>query len=142
MILMCVLFFIQGLGQGFTDLGKYRSYRRSLEQSFLGGTNIILAMWGVNAASPLNIAQLGYGIGAIFVNILVQPFLGENNLPINSTNYNTSTSSDAHIVVPYTIIGTICTLIAIGFLYFYIKELQSQRQKLQLQEVNRKCVIS
>lgn len=116
------------------------------EQSFQGGTNIILAMWGVNAASPLNIAQLGYGVGAIFVNVLVQPFLKENDLPMNSTHNmftaTNGTSSSSDIVVPYTIIGALCTLIAIGFTYFYIQELKNRRQKLLSQEVSRKCIIS
>ena len=32
-------------------------------------------MWGANAAAPLNTAHLGYGIGAVLVNLLVRPFL-------------------------------------------------------------------
>ena len=103
-------------------------------------------MWGVNAASPLNIAQLGYGIGAIFVNLLVQPFLKENvssnnftdypsvNLTLTSTN---TTSPNSNIVVPYTITAVLCALIAAGFVYFYIQELKSRRQKLHMQEVRR-----
>ncbi len=57
--LLCGLFFIHGIGQGLTDLG---------------GTNVLLTMWGENAAAPLNIVQLGYGIGAVFINLLVRPF--------------------------------------------------------------------
>ncbi len=68
LILLCALFFFQGLGQGFTDLG---------------GMNVLLTMWGANAAAPLNIVQLGYGLGAIFVNLLVRPFLGNKITSIN-----------------------------------------------------------
>ena len=28
-------------------------------------------MWGANAVAPLNTVELGYGIGAVFVNLLV-----------------------------------------------------------------------
>ncbi|CAF4163435.1 unnamed protein product [Adineta steineri] len=56
LILMCVLSFTQGLSKGFTDLG---------------GNNLLLKMWTVNAAAPLNSVHLGYGLGAVFANLLI-----------------------------------------------------------------------
>jgi hypothetical protein len=32
-------------------------------------------MWSASAAAPLNTAHLGYGIGAVFVNLFVRLFL-------------------------------------------------------------------
>ena len=52
---ICVLFFVQGASQGLTDLS---------------GTNVLLTMWTDHAAAPLSCAHLGYGIGAVFVNVL------------------------------------------------------------------------
>lgn len=37
--------------------------------------NIILVVWGVNATSPLNVAQLGYRMDDILVNLLIKPEL-------------------------------------------------------------------
>ncbi|CAF1445585.1 unnamed protein product, partial [Rotaria sordida] len=56
LILMCILFFIQGLCKNFTDLG---------------GNNLLLTMWGDNAGTSLNSAHFGYGVGAGFVNLLI-----------------------------------------------------------------------
>ncbi len=116
---LCVLFFIQGLGQGFTDLG---------------GMNVLLTMWGVNAAAPLNIVQLGYGLGAIFVNLLVRPFLEKKITSINpmndegSNSSNNRTITESNIVIPYSTTAGFCALVAIGYIYFYMHELKSRKQ--------------
>ena len=79
-------------------------------------------MWGVNAAAPLNLVHLGYGLGAIFVNLLVRPFISQNVLPVNVTN-------NKIIIVPYSITAILCFLIAIGHIFFYIAELRNRRQQ-------------
>ncbi|UJR20184.1 hypothetical protein I4U23_023316 [Adineta vaga] len=129
-IIMCILFFFQGAAQGLTDLG---------------GTNILLTTWGVHAAAPLNTAHLGYGIGAVFVNLIVRPFLtqdvsvvsGASNEIINSTSLSTNlVHRYSNIVIPYIITGALCSLIAAGHLFFYIRELKFQRQKLDPRQVD------
>ncbi|CAF4000005.1 unnamed protein product, partial [Rotaria sp. Silwood1] len=129
LMLMCVLFFFHGTAQGLTDLG---------------GANILLTMWGMNAAAPLNTVHLGYGIGAVFVNLLVRPFLTQKVLSntvtdserINSTLSSVNaTKTNSNIVIPYTITAVLCVLIAAGHIFFYIRELRSQRQKLPVQQI-------
>lgn len=78
-------------------------------------------MWGVNAAAPLNSVHLGYGLGAIFVNLLVRPFISQNVLPIDVTN-------NKIIIIPYSITAILCFLIAIGHIFFYIADLRNRRQ--------------
>jgi fucose permease len=126
LILLCVLFFIQGFAQGSTDLG---------------GTNLIFTMWGVNAAAPLNTAHLGYGIGAVFVNLLVRPFLTGQTIVTTDSVVNSSSTSDnvikanSNIFVPYSITAALCILIAVGHIFFYLRALKSQREKLQVRQV-------
>ncbi|CAF3907492.1 unnamed protein product [Rotaria sp. Silwood1] len=132
-IIMCFLFFIQGVAQGLTDLG---------------GTNILLTMWGANAAAPLNSAHLGYGIGAVIVNLLVRPFLSQtsssssNNLINNNEEINSTLSSvdsrltKSSIVIPYSITALLCLLTAGGHLFFYIKEQKSQRERLEIEQAD------
>jgi fucose permease len=101
-------------------------------------------MWGANAAAPLNSVHLGYGLGAVFVNLLVRPFISKNVLPINVTN-NTGINStlsmidatkvNPNIIIPYSITAILCFLIAVGHIFFYVSELRNRRQKLQVQQV-------
>jgi fucose permease len=104
-------------------------------------------MWGANAAAPLNTAHLGYGIGAVFVNLLVRPFLTKKvlsvNVPVNQVVSSTLSSVDAikatsNIIIPYTITAALCVLIAAGHTFFYIQELRSQKEKLEIQRVRKK----
>ncbi|CAF1925144.1 unnamed protein product [Rotaria magnacalcarata] len=113
LIVMCILFLIQGTAQGLTDLG---------------GTNILLTMWGSNAAAPLNTAHLGYGIGAVFVNLLVRPFLTQKNVNL--------TPNSSSLFIPYSITALLCFLLAIGHLFFYIKEQKNHREILQVQQID------
>jgi fucose permease len=103
-------------------------------------------MWGVNAAAPLNTAHLGYGIGAVLVNLLVRPFLTKNipsinaadNQVVNSTLTSINTiKENSNIFIPYTIVAVLCALIAGGHIFFYLRELKSQRQKLEVRQVRR-----
>jgi fucose permease len=95
-------------------------------------------MWGANAAAPLNIVQLGYGLGAVIVNLLVRPFLPKGVSPITSTLTSTTvTEMKANIFIPYTITAVLCVLIAVGHLFFYIRSLKTGKEKLDVQEVMR-----
>lgn len=115
-----------------------------------GGTNIILTMWGNNAAAPLNTAHLGYGIGAVFVNLLVRPFLGSkvsSVISINDATRNVTSialhtaNQHSNVLVPYTITASLCILIAIGHVFFYVKQLRNPREELQIQQVEEKKLI-
>ena len=101
-------------------------------------------MWGANAAAPLNSAHFGYGIGAIFVNLLVRPFLSQMTSSMNPTaskgvNITESsanmTATSSIIVFPYSITAALCALIAVGHLFFYIRELRKRREKLDARQV-------
>ncbi|CAF1077410.1 unnamed protein product [Adineta steineri] len=124
LILMCVLSFIQGLSKGFTDLG---------------GNNLLLKMWTVNAAAPLNLVHLGYGVGAIFSNLLVQPFITQKNSSLNVTNHvgTNATHVNPNIVIPYSITAVLCFFVAIGHMLFYILVLRNRRQKSQEQQFDK-----
>jgi fucose permease len=112
----------------------------------IGGTNLLLTMWGANAAAPLNTAHLGYGIGAVFVNLLVRPFITQKVLSIsttddqgaNSTVLSVSTiKAKSNIVIPYSITAVLCVLIAAGHTFFYIQQLRKQKQRLEVLEVRK-----
>lgn len=107
LIVLCVVCFLLGIGHGLTDLG---------------GTKLLFSMWGMNSAAPLNIVRLGYGIGAILMNLFVQPFLPQSNL-----------------FVPYLITAILCFAIAIGYLIFYVREVQYEIVNTNEQE-NEKTV--
>lgn len=100
----------------------------------------MLTIWGVHATAPLNTAHLGYGIGAVFVNLLVRPFLAREkptfavatNQTLNST---VLFDNKSNIVIPYMITGVLCIIIACGHTFFYIRELKAQREKLNVQSV-------
>ncbi|CAF4204812.1 unnamed protein product, partial [Rotaria magnacalcarata] len=88
-------------------------------------------MWGSNAAAPLNAAHLGYGIGAVFVNLLVRPFLTQKSTLVNEKDYKQTnktlsdvnlTPNSSSLFIPYSITALLCFLLAIGHLFFYIKE--------------------
>ncbi|CAF4380727.1 unnamed protein product, partial [Adineta steineri] len=86
------------------------------------GTNILITMWKTRVATPLNIVHLGYGFGAIFANLLVRPFL--NNEQENSQLFNKT------IRIPYIITGLLCFVISIGhFICFIQKSLRGEIQK-------------
>ncbi|CAF3873017.1 unnamed protein product, partial [Rotaria sordida] len=42
-----------------------------LQNIYIGGNNLLLTMWGDNAAASLNSAHFEYGVGAVFVNLLI-----------------------------------------------------------------------
>ena len=79
-------------------------------------------MWGTHAAAPLNAVHLGYGLGAIFVNLLVRPFI----------TMKSSSADKRNIIIPYSIAGGLCFFIAIGHLIFYIFKIRHRRQRRQV----------
>ncbi|CAF1426946.1 unnamed protein product [Adineta steineri] len=104
---MCIVFFLQGVSGSLANIG---------------GTNILITMWKTRVATPLNIVHLGYGFGAIFANLLVRPFL--NNEQENSQLFNKT------IRIPYIITGLLCFVISIGhFICFIQKSLRGEIQK-------------
>ncbi len=108
--------------------------------SFLAGNNLILGMWGVNAAAPLNMVHLGYGFGAIFANFLVRPFLGSENLQLNNLTGSSSLMAvplNSNIQIPYTISAILCFLVGIGHLLFFIRTEKSRREKIEIKQVCR-----
>ncbi|CAF0918842.1 unnamed protein product [Adineta steineri] len=107
LLLMCMVFFLQGVSGSLANMG---------------GTNILITMWKTRVATPLNIVHLGYGFGAIFANLLVRPFL--NNEQENFQLFN------KNIRIPYIITGILCFVISIGhFICFIQKSLQGETQK-------------
>jgi fucose permease len=112
-----------------------------MNRFLLGGTNLLLTMWGGNAAAPLNTVHLGYGIGAVLVNFLVRPFITEKVLsdddPVDSSTLSSvnEITAKSNIFVPYTITAVLCVLIAVGHIFYYIRELIPQKQKLEVRQV-------
>ncbi len=104
-------------------------------------------MWGVNAAAPFSMVYLGYGVGAIFANLLVRPFLGNENPPLK---YNITTSpylyssfpssiavpSNSNIKIPYSVTAVLCFLVGVEHLIFFICAKKNRWDKLEIQEVS------
>ena len=76
-------------------------------------------MWGSHAAAPLNSVHLGYGLGAILINLLVRPYITKQGVSIDNQN----------IVVPYSVTATLCFIIALGHLAFYISKLRNRQDR-------------
>jgi hypothetical protein len=100
----------------------------------------MLRMWGDNVAAPLNAVHLGYGFGAVFANLLVKPFLGEDKISnISSDNFTVSTlivKEIPKIKIPYSITGFVCLLICVGHLIFSIREHQIRRESIKNLPIN------
>ena len=104
----------------------------------VGGTSLMLRMWGDDVSAPLNAVHLGYGFGAVFANLLVKPFLGHREIlgigPNNETLFIDNIG--ANIQVPYSIISFICLLIAVGHLIFSILEYRNRRESVENRPVD------
>jgi hypothetical protein len=98
----------------------------------------MLTMWGDNVAAPLNVVHLGYGFGAVFANLLVKPFLGEDKKENISSDNSTILiePSSSNILPPYLITAFTCLLISIGHLIFSIVEHRNRRQSIENRQVN------
>lgn len=98
---------------------------------------MLLKMWGVHAAAPLSSAHLGYGIGAVFVNLIVRPFLTQSSLPTNTTqSENSSDQARSNIAIPYGIVSVMCFLVAIGHLFFYVRKRRNFKETLPIEQVS------
>jgi len=95
-------------------------------------------MWGDNVAAPLNVVHLGFGIGAVFANLLVRPFLGEDKRSNVESNIPTTfiEKGVSNIQTPYSITAFLCLLICIGHLIFSIREFQIRRESLKNRSIN------
>lgn len=110
-----------------------------IENSSSGVNNVLLAMWGVNVAAPLNAVQLGYGLGAVIINLLVRPFLTKDISLIDLTEVsNTATQTKANIFIPYTITAAFCVVVALGHILFYIRALKTRKTPLEVHKVLKK----
>jgi fucose permease len=92
-------------------------------------------MWGVHAAAPLNIVHFGFGVGAIFANLLVRPFITEKTLLSSAIN---NERISANIFIPYSITAFLCFLLAVGHLIFYVTELKKRRENVFVRQVMNK----
>ena len=85
----------------------------------------MLSMWGDQVAAPLNVVHLGYGFGAVFANLLVKPYLGDERkvtLPNNQTKI--IAIENFNIKIPYTITSFLCLLVALIHLIYLIVEIR------------------
>jgi fucose permease len=107
-------------------------------------------MWDTRVAAPLNIVHLGYGFGAIFANLLVRPFLHNDHRYANATISSQSNSTfstsipvplNTNIRVPYLITGSLCFLIGIGHLIFFIQDQVKKSNKAETQQVSNVFII-
>jgi fucose permease len=86
-------------------------------------------MWDTRAAAPLNLVNLGYGLGAILANLLVRPFL--NNNP--HTNSTVSIPLNSDIRVPYLITAALSLVIGMGHFIFFLR---GKKAKVEEQKVD------
>jgi fucose permease len=102
-------------------------------------------MWDTRVAAPLNIVHLGYGFGAIFANLLVRPFLSNENLYVNvtvSSQFNSTLSTsiskplNLDIRGPYLITAGLCFLTGVGHLIFFIQEQKKKQNKAVIQQAS------
>ncbi|CAF3192999.1 unnamed protein product [Rotaria sp. Silwood2] len=124
LVILSIVFFFQGISQGVSDLG---------------GTSLMLTMWGDNVAAPLNVVHLGYGFGAVFANLFVQRFVGEdikNDKLLNNSTIIIEEKGESNILVPYSITSFLCLLISIGHLIFSIREHRIRREALRNRRIN------
>jgi hypothetical protein len=98
----------------------------------------MLRMWGDDVSSPLNVVHLGFGIGAVFANLLVKPFLGEdkNSYVLSDNSTIIIEKKVSNIQVPYSITAFICLLICVGHFIFLIHENRIERQSRKNDPIN------
>lgn len=76
----------------------------------------------------------------MLVNLLVRPFLTKKHSVDQSLVNTTLTSADgkeenSNIVIPYSITAILCGLLAAAHIFFYIKALKSERERLEVRQV-------
>jgi hypothetical protein len=112
----------------------------------LGGTNLILTVWGDHAVAPLNAVHLGYGIGAVFANLLVDPFLRKNEMPSSNSSIKSAasivTESSANIHILYAINAGLCLFISVGYLIFSIREHRTGHETLSVHQMDYAAVAT
>ncbi len=87
---------------------------------------------------------MGYGFGAIFANLLVRPFINNEDSHVNgskSCQYNSTSSIsicsslNSNIQVPYLISGSLCFLIGIGHLIFFMQNKINKSNQAEIEQV-------
>jgi hypothetical protein len=117
-------FLIQGLAQGLFEVTGYQ---------------IIFRLWNDVIKSSINTLYAGYGIGAVIIIHVLEPFkqviIYKNQLS-NETNITVEKfigkihSSDIKLHIPYTIAGCLGTVMLISFLAAqYFETQNNERQK-------------
>ncbi len=98
----------------------------------------MLTMWSDNAGAPLNVVHLGYGFGAVFANLFVKEFVGEENKSIFSSDSSIDIIKEetSTIKTPYRIISILCLLICIGHLIYSIIEYKNRGKIVRNVQVN------
>lgn len=93
----------------------------------------MLRMWGDNVAAPLNVVHLGYGFGAVFANLLVKPYLGEDKKESRLADDSTLMIEKeiSNIQIPYSITAFCCLLVCVGHFIFALREQKIRRESLK-----------
>jgi fucose permease len=91
------------------------------------------------------VIHCGYGVGAIFANLLVRPFLINKNSYVNTTvssqinstlSKSISVPINADIRLPYLIIGGLFLINAIGHLMFHIRKQNNKQNKAEKRQAS------
>ncbi|CAF1425200.1 unnamed protein product [Adineta ricciae] len=96
---------------------------------FPAGTYLLMTIWGIHSAPPLGAIRTGYGIGALLAILLVRPFLIETGSSVSHMS-----NGKFNITGPYLIAGSLCTLIALGHLFFASREAKNKRERLEFKQ--------
>lgn len=98
----------------------------------------MLIMWGDKVSAPLNIVHLGFGIGAMFSNLLVKPFLGEKQIIETSLNNQTRFIENklTNIRIPYSITSFLCLIISIIHVILSIREYRNRNESVKNPSTN------
>jgi fucose permease len=89
--------------------------------------------------------HLGYGCGAIVANLIVHPFLDNNNSYVNTTEssqFNSTLSTsisiplNVDIRVPYLIAAGLSFIIGVGHFIFLIRNHNNRQDKAEKQQAS------
>ncbi|KAK3577972.1 hypothetical protein CHS0354_008915 [Potamilus streckersoni] len=117
-----LLFFASGAAAGMTSVA---------------GQSAALELWEEHAASPMHALHMGFGIGALLVPIMVNPFLAkfvEYNTTdkVNSSNFQNHDSviilEKSQVHVAYLIVSTVTFCIGLPFFIYQYLHIRQRRQ--------------
>ena len=93
------------------------------------GIRTVITKWGEKRAMLLQILNVGYGVGALFVPILVNPFLAilkQRKNKHKPKGDNVVVKQDSHLHTAFVIIGILTLALSFLFFYFHIKKVLSK----------------